>query len=219
MLLRSLFLVCSQILPILAFLPAKTLPVMINNKANLLVYRQSKQNDALDVIGKFDLNSKFGRWKYLKGIIEEDIGGNDVNVILYQVLRSFVDNPRPRKTEDGQSNPSPELTEEQGNLLLQRLFQMDDGIGFIAAMPEQNEDFNCKHEEMFTLLEKLQPDPVENEDDFKSCWDILTEIYGREATKIAQQTGNISFKYRSSIVRLLIHYDFLTQGLGEHSHT
>jgi hypothetical protein len=217
MLLFLLFLVSLQFATTSAFLPAKVLSFSVDTKGQFLVHHQSKQHDTIDVIEKFDLNTKFGRWRYLKGIIEEEIGGDDVNVILFRVLKSFVENPRPRKTPDGQNNPSPLLTEEQRGLLLEKLFKSEKEIGTIMALPEQNEDFSPDHEETLMLLEKLQPDPVENEDDFKSCWDILLEMYGREATKIAQQSGNVSFKYRSSIVRLLIHYDFLNEGVGEYS--
>jgi hypothetical protein len=39
------------------------------------------------------------------------------------------------------------------------------------------------------------------------------ELYGREATRMAEQSGDRSWKVRSGIVRLLIHYDFLNDGL------
>ena len=137
--------------------------------------------------------------------MEEDTESQDVNEVLYWVLKSFVDNPRETQI----------LSDEQINILLEELFHIEDGVGVIRALPEIGGEYNEDHEKTLELLNKLQPDPVENEDDFRSCWDILVEIYGREATKYAQKTGDVEFKFRSNIVRLLLHYDFLTEGIGK----
>ena len=40
------------------------------------------------------------------------------------------------------------------------------------------------------------------------------ELYGREATKHSVQSGDRGWIVRSGVVRLLLHYDFLTDGLG-----
>jgi hypothetical protein len=168
--------------------------------------RQSKQTAGHDIIERLDLSSEFSRWKLLQEIMEEEIeSSQDVNEILYLVLKSFVDNPREKQT----------LTEEQVDVLVGELFQIEDNIGFIPVMPLIVGEYNASHMNTLELLEKLQPDPIENEDDFRSCWDILMAIYGIEATKIAQKTDDVEFKFRSGIVRLLLHYDFLTEGVGE----
>jgi hypothetical protein len=92
MLLFTLFLACIQFATSSAFLPATGLDfaIRINTKEKLLVRHQSKQYDTTkDVFEKYDLETQFGRWKYLKGIMEEEIGGDDVNVILLQVFEIF----------------------------------------------------------------------------------------------------------------------------------
>jgi len=171
-----------------------------------IALRQSKQTTGHDIIDRLDLSSEFSRWKLLQEIMEEEIeSSQDVNEILYLVLKSFVDNPREKQT----------LTEEQVDVLVGELFQIEDNIGFIPVMPLIVGEYNASHKNTLELLEKLQPDPIENEDDFRSCWDILMAIYGIEATKIAQKTDDVEFKFRSGVVRLLLHYDFLTEGVGE----
>jgi len=183
---------------------------------------------------------------------EEEPSARDVNELLYLVLKSFMDNPRPRKINmytgrgvdtdagadagadsmDMKTNPSPFLNDEQCKLLQNVLFEYDttendtnaEAIGLIYAIPtssengiddsgEYNDERIVKNNE---ILDKyFQPDQVEEEEAFKSCWDIVMELYGREATKHAVQSGDRSWVVRSGIVRLLLHFDFLTDGLGE----
>ena len=171
----------------------------------------------IDIIERLDLDSKFGRWKFMLDTMDEDgeVDPQDVNEILYKVLKSFYDNPRPEFTEDGKTNPSAILTEDQRELLVEDLFRIENSVGVISVMPMEDEEFTDEYTRILDLLEKLQPDPIEDEDDFRSCWDIVLEMYGREATKHAQQTGDVQFEFRSSIVRLLLHYEFLTDGIGE----
>ncbi len=172
------------------------------------------------VIERLNLSSKFNRWKMLQSILEEeDIpSAQDVNEILYTILKSFLDFPRSKKLPNGDTNPSPILNEEQRNLLVSKLFrESEDGTrGWIDAIPTDDAGQDSMQYdsrdiiEINNLLEKLQPDPQEEEDAYKSCWDLVVEMYGREATKMAMQSGDNSWKVRSGIVRLLIHFDFLT---------
>ena len=215
---RFLFLICSFRLFVVGFIlkPSLVLHNMnVSQRRDLHVIYGSDEIKSSDIIERLDLNCKFGRWKFLQDIIEEDSEPRDVNLILYKVLKSFYDNPRPAKTEDGITNCSPILTEDQRSLLVEDLFDTRISLGVITILPVDGDEMTEKHTRTLELLDTLQPDPIENEDDFKGAWDILVEIYGRESTKIAQQNGDEQFKFRSSIVRLLLHFDFLTEGIGE----
>jgi len=68
---------------------------------------------------------------------------------------------------------------------------------------------------LFERLEKLLPDPIENEDDFKSAWDTLLEIHGRESVKINENQipKSMEWKIATVVTRLLIHFDFLQIGI------
>jgi hypothetical protein len=171
------------------------------------------------VIERLDLSSKFNRWKTMQNILEEEEipSAQDINEILYTILKSFLDFPRSKKLPNGDTNPSPILNEEQRNLLVNKLFrESEDGAkGWIDAIPTDDDgqdsmQYDSKEIiEINYLLEKFQPDPQEEEDAFKSCWDLVMEMYGKEATRMAVQSGDNSWKVRSGIVRLLIHFDFL----------
>lgn len=205
---KQILLILWSYLPILC---CSFVPLIVTQKSwqnrverGMAAPRQSKQSTGYDIIDRLDLSCEFSRWKFLQDTMEDDIASENVNEILYLVLKSFIDNPRETQI----------LTEEQINVLEEELFQIEDNIGFISVLPLGGE-YNEDHEKTLKLLDTLQPDPVENEDDFRSCWDILVEIYGREATKFAQKSEDIEFKHRSNAVRLLLHYDFLTEGVGK----
>mmetsp|Transcript_29573 Transcript_29573/g.34302 ORF Transcript_29573/g.34302 Transcript_29573/m.34302 type:complete len:298 (-) Transcript_29573:13-906(-) len=174
------------------------------------------------VVERLNLESQFHRWRVLQNILEEEdekISPSDINEILYIVFKSFLDHPRSLTLEDGvTSNKSPILDEKQCEILRNDLLKVNDvsGVGSIYAIPVRvpGDDYN---DELIVknnlLLEMFQPDPVEHEEAFKSCWDLVVEMYGRESTKIAQRDATSSWQARSSIVRLLIHFDFLTEGI------
>jgi len=176
------------------------------------------------IIQKLNLSSQFNRWKVLQNILEEEESpsGQDINEILYVIFKSFYDYPRPKVLPSGDRNPSPTLNEDQRNLLMNTLFRYEEDdktSGWIDAIPIDetgNDSMDYDRDdivEVNALLEKFQPDREEDEDAFKSCWDLVMELYGREATRMAEQSGDRSWKVRSGIVRLLIHYDFLNDGL------
>ena len=66
------------------------------------------------------------------------------------------------------------------------------------------------------LLEQLLPQPEHDEDAAKGLWDTIIELHGRESVKINERTipQNKGWKTRCLIARLLIYYDFLTDGLN-----
>ena len=180
---------------------------------------------------RYDLSSQFQRWKILQDILEEEESpsARDINEILYMVLKSFLDFPRPRKLPTGQTNPSPTLNEEQRKLLVDKLLRHDYDSnhtrdrGWIDAIPtDEYGNDSMEYDvpaiiEINDLLERFQPDREEEEEAFKSCWDLVLELYGREATKMSEQSGDTSWKVRSGIVRLLIHFDFLAEWIEEYN--
>lgn len=182
-----------------------------------------------EVEDRLDLSSRFTRWKILQDILEEEETptAQDINEILFLLLKSFLDNPRPLTFPNGDTNPSPTLSVKQRELLVNELFQYRKdheekrSIGFIKAIPTDdfgNDSNDYENEDIvkvYNLLEDLHPDREEDEDAFKGCWDLIMELYGKESTKISEQSGDKCWKVRSSVVRLLIHYDFLVDGLGE----
>ncbi len=196
----------------------------------------SQSHDDLDyiqipLVERLDLSSRFSRWKILQDILEEEDTptAQDINELLFVILKSFLDNPRPLILPSGDTNPSPTLSNKQRQLLVDELFQYrsegvaneESSIGYINAIPtDESGDDSMDYEnekiiEVYNLLENLHPDRDEDEDAFKGCWDLVMELYGKEATKHSEQSGDKCWKMRSSVVRLLIHYDFLVDGIVE----
>jgi hypothetical protein len=68
-------------------------------------------------------------------------------------------------------------------------------------------------------LEELLPNPQDDEDAYNSLWDVVMELHGREAVKDDMKNSNdtssstSNWTIRCLIVRVLIHFDFLTQGI------
>ena len=188
-----------------------TVPARLERYSRSLVKSKNVESDSVQHdLGHLELESRFGRWKFLQAILEdetEDYG--DVDKVLYLVLKSFVENPRPKELSDGTPGTSPRLTKEQISIIIGQLFEQDiNGKDKILALSLEDDDLAKK----LDTLEQLQPDPVDDEDAYKSSWDIVMEMYGRESTRLSEQSGDQGWKARSSVVRLLIHYDFLSNG-------
>lgn len=74
-----------------------------------------------------------------------------------------------------------------------------------------------EHDLLFLeLMEQLLPQLDEDEDASKGLWDTIIELHGRESVKINERKvpQDIGWKTRCLIARLLIFYDFLTDGLN-----
>eukprot|EP00555_Chaetoceros_dichaeta_P015004 CAMPEP_0198258396 /NCGR_PEP_ID=MMETSP1447-20131203/7845_1 /TAXON_ID=420782 /ORGANISM="Chaetoceros dichaeta, Strain CCMP1751" /LENGTH=255 /DNA_ID=CAMNT_0043945513 /DNA_START=17 /DNA_END=781 /DNA_ORIENTATION=+ len=163
-------------------------------------------------ITRYDLTSQFSRWTFLQSILSDELTTpSDVNQILYLVLRSFLDNPRPVELPNGKSNPSPQLSAEQIVLVRDELLGVVDGDGrrVIVGMPVVSEEeayLEVGLVETWKLLERLQPDKdnYEQEDAYKCCWDVVSSLYGEESVKLEQEGGETrSWVVRSGVVRLL----------------
>jgi hypothetical protein len=65
-------------------------------------------------------------------------------------------------------------------------------------------------------MQQLLPQLDEDEDASKGLWDTIIELHGRESVKINERKvpQDIGWKTRCLIARLLIFYDFLTDGLN-----
>jgi Cft2 family RNA processing exonuclease len=67
---------------------------------------------------------------------------------------------------------------------------------------------------MLQLLEGLLPNAEEDADAFKSLWDTVMEIHGREAVKYHEtKNPTLDWKLACVVARLLLHFDFLTLGI------
>eukprot|EP00986_Skeletonema_menzelii_P017069 scaffold17363_cov145-Skeletonema_menzelii.AAC.5 len=82
---------------------------------------------------------------------------------------------------------------------------------------------------ILTQIEQLLPDPIEDEESYKSAWDVVIDLYGRESVRVKEEKlqrekesggrgtmmnlENLEWRTLCAVGRVLIHYDFLTKGV------
>ncbi len=161
------------------------------------------------------------------------------------------------KDENG-GNASPVLTEEQRQImsgLVEDIVAVSDGIGdsrflHLLVLPqidystltidvddedqegEQSQADQAQLDQLavsiLTQIEQLLPDPMEDEESFKSAWDVVIDLYGRESVRVKEERlqrekesggrgttclENLEWRTLCAVGRVLIHYDFLTKGV------
>lgn len=142
------------------------------------------------------LEDRFSRWRFLQQILDEESEEHQTNLILGQVLRNYLDSSVTDHTA------APEHTEERVSAV-QAVLKKALPDGSIPVLP------NCDLT-LFDLLESTLPNPNEDEEAYKSNWDTVMEIHGRESVKLNEQEGNASWKTSCLVARVLLFYDFLT---------
>lgn len=161
------------------------------------------------------------------------------------------------KDENG-GNASPVLTEEQRQIMsgvVEEIVAVSDGIGdsrflHLLVLPQidyatltidvDDEDREGKQSQLeevqldeaavsiLNQIEQLLPDPMEDEESFKSAWDVVIDLYGRESVRVKEEKlqrekesggsgtkslENLEWRTLCAVGRVLIHYDFLTKGV------
>jgi hypothetical protein len=148
------------------------------------------------------LDDRFDRWRWLQQLLDDETDPLDTNKILYQVLDLYLKTPA--KAIEG----SPELTPSRKSILEFVLQSSSSGM-----IPALSDDSEIEMESMYEQLERLLPDAEEDADAFKSLWDIVIELTGRESVKINERSGGMKWKMRCLVARILLHYDFLSRGI------
>lgn len=179
------------------------------------------------VVERLDLGEQFNRWKLLQQLLEAEADAGDINEVLFRVMKSFLDVPRPLKIKDAngitRSNTSPLINDEK-KMIIQSLldFSSEEGDGSeidsgIRSVPAFTDGTDCiaDSNQVIEIVEKLLPDPLEDEDAHKTCWDVVMEMYGKEAVKSDEMEGSKEWRARCAVARVLIHYDFLEAGIVE----
>ena len=182
------------------------------------------------------------------------------DVLLLSLSAYLQHGPGPKsynnKDENG-GNASPVLTEEQRVImsgLIEQIVAASDGIGdsrflHLLVLPQVDyesltidvDDEEDKHDEqiqppdevamsILAQIEQLLPDPIEDEESYKSAWDVVIDLYGRESVRVKEEKlqrekesggggggtmslENLEWRTLCAVGRVLIHYDFLTKGV------
>lgn len=152
---------------------------------------------------RLKLGDRFDRWKFLQDLLDDFAEDDDVHQVLYAVLERYPLDDSIDIFEDNDKGTAPTATPEQKEIVKQ-LVDTWKSVGAIQAFTDEH---------TMSQIEKLIPDPQEDEDGFKSTWDVVIELHGREMVKINEEAGTERWKALSTIARVLIHYDILTEGL------
>jgi len=176
-----------------------------------------------DVSIPFDgSEDRFDRWRFLQEFLDGDHPSSDVvNVVLYRVLEGALKYPRPA---GGGDTLGSEDTIEMTAVVKERLekiiseYSTEGRVKAVVTINKSDEGYEREEKKALEILEQIEgvlPDPVENEDDYKSLWDFMIELHGREAVKIHQSQNPVStdWKIANTVTRVLLHFDFLTLGI------
>ena len=143
------------------------------------------------------LGDRFSRWRFLQQLLDEESDAQQTNLLLGLVLRQYLDS-----SKNATDTAAPEHTKERLEAV-QAVISRALPDGSIPVLPECDTVLS-------DLLESTLPNPNEDEESYKSNWDMVMEIHGREAVKVDEQAGEPSWKTSCLVARVLLFYDFLT---------
>ena len=196
-----------QVLPISTSLDnndMRTQPI-VEEKGDIMFPVLMNTSSSISITERLELKSRFDRWKFLQDILEGDVNADDINQIVYQILQSNMNHS---------SSPLKVLNEEEKLEIIDRLFRYNEnGEGIVLALIHNDNMVIMGSDKVWDTLKGLLPTMEEDEESFKCGWDLIVELYGREATKISQKSGNPLWNAYADIVRLLIYLDFLSDGI------
>ena len=223
-----------------------------------------------NTIERLELDQQFERWKFMQRLLEGELSPSDIEDVLLLSLNAYLQHgptstTANNKNENG-GNASPVLNDEQiSNIeeVINSMLAVSDGIGdskflhMLVLPPVDYESTTIDTEDdegrdkntvvvdtnalsILEQIEKLLPDPDEDEDAYKSTWDVIIDLYGRESVRVKEEalqrekleqcvdvsdndgSGSNSKRYCAdslqwrtlcTVGRVLIHYDFLTKGV------
>lgn len=149
-----------------------------------------------------EFDDRFERWKFMQNILEGDADADLANHALFLVLDRAIRN----LNEGKQTEDSPEIT----SVLQERIER-------VLAASERSRVLILGEAEdisMYNAIQSILPDPVEDEDANKSSWDVVMQLHGMEMVKISENNPTYEWTMSCSLVRLLLQYDFLENGIA-----
>jgi hypothetical protein len=170
---------------------------------------ESSTSTSTAIRDRLGLHDRFGRWRFLQRLLDEEANEEDVNRIIFLVLDGYLKFPRPAYGTTSETG-SPELTTERRQLIEQILKGCT--LGTVPALGDADDGAQTR-EDTLSQLKPLLPDPAEDEDAFKGLWDTVIEVNGRESVKINERNATPEWRAVCLVARTIIFYDFLTYGL------
>jgi len=137
-------------------------------------------------------------------MLDEEVEGEVINRVLYKVLKTYRTSTTSLGNDESQASSglTPELAASLDSVL---------DLSTDYTIPAIS---NAVDEDLLKKLEKLLPDPVEDEDGHKSAWDTVIELHGRDMVKANETNPTTEWRVLCLVARLMIHYDFLSKEIA-----
>jgi hypothetical protein len=190
-------------------IPAKVLPFQSKiqptpfHTTTATTTRLGESAQPSSVAERLKLSDRFDRWKFLQDVLDDFVEEDDLHQVLYAVLKGFSLQPQ----EPLEEGSLPLATPVQKDLVAQLLQEFQS----TQAIPVGTDSV------AWNRIEALLPDPLEDEDAFQGSWDTVMELHGREMVKVHQEKATERWRALSTVARVLIHYEFLTEGIRDES--
>ena len=163
-------------------------------------------NEFVGVVQRLNLTQQFERWKFLQDLLEGEVEHEEVNELLHSVLKAYLTLDPTQRPSDESAPLLDETDVMTINLLLSK------GVNYIPVLQD-----GCKVSisdvSILSNLESILPDPSENKDVFQGLWDHVIELHGRESLKINQESRCKDWEARCIVARVLIWFEFLSEGV------
>jgi len=223
---------------------------------------------AKETIQRLELDQQFERWKFMQCLLEGELQPSDIENVLLLSLSAYLQHGPTAATSNNKDenggNASPVLNDEQKSHIqsaIKAMLEVSDGIGdskflhLLVLPPVDYESITIDTEDddyvgnnivevdssalsILEQIEQLLPDIEDDEDAYKSAWDVVIDLYGRESVRVNEEalqreresgrypnsdnvgSGSLeccadSLQWRTlcAVGRVLIHFDFLTKGI------
>ena len=172
-------------------------------------------SSAVELCHRLELHDRFDRWRFLQHMLDEEVSAHDTQLVLLLTLLRQPPSPPQDELQERIESVVQTLstpTALADLLLLASPTTAPQQVETTTTTKTNNQHNGTERLVLLHQLEQLLPDPMEDEDAFKSLWDLVIEIHGRESVKINERNGSIPWKARCLIARVLLHFDFLTDG-------
>jgi hypothetical protein len=166
----------------------------------------NNKEETVSLSQRLRLKDQFDRWKFLQDLLDDYQNDDDIHQVLFAVLDGFVKYPPPAPKDDDDESTKIITATPQQKAILRDILDLSSASQSVEALSK---------EEIMEKLELLLPDPVEEEDAFKSAWDTVLELHGRDFVRVQEESGSQRWKALSVVSRVLIHYGFLVEGIIE----
>ena len=177
--------------------------------ATVFTMAPNSESPSTSLLRSLKLDERFDRWKYMQEFLDDfDIEDGEIQQVLYAVLDRYA-----RKTMLADNLDSNDNDDDKGSRRIATPAQKEIVKHLIDDFLDTQSIPAMTDESVLQRVEQLLPDPQEDEDALKGGWDVLMELHGRESVKVNEQAGTARWKSIAIVARVMLHYDFLLEGV------